>query len=260
MSTPRFTRYVALGDSSTEGLSDGRASTGYRGWSRRLAARIARDEGGLLYANLAVRGLTTRAVRDGQLARALAMRPDLASVFTGTNDVLADRFDVDAFAMDTHAMQAALREQGATVITFTLPDLTPLLPMARRLSPRIAAMNERLRAVCDATGTHLVDFTDVPVAVDARLWNDDRLHANPAGHARIADALAEALGLPGADATWREPLPPLGPPSPLAVAWRETRWVVRHLLPWFVFQRVQPLLPRPHRPGPVPELTPVAPH
>lgn len=259
MSTPRFTRYVALGDSSTEGLSDGTPRTGYRGWSRRLAERLAREHDGLMYANLAVRGLTTRAIRDGQLARALAMRPDLATVFTGTNDVLADRFEVQAFADDTRIMQRALRDQGATVATFTLPDLTPLLPLARRIAPRILAMNDALRTVCAETGTRLVDFAAVSVAVDIRLWNDDRLHANPAGHARIADALAEALELPGADGAWREPLPPLPPPKPWAVAARETAWVARHLLPWLAYQTVQPLLRRAPGPGPVPELRPITP-
>src|SRR5512134_3609654 len=93
LSAPRFERYVALGDSSTEGLADGDPERGYRGWSRRLAERISAAQGGLLYANLAARGLTTREIRERQLPRALALRPDLATLFSGTNDVLALRFD-----------------------------------------------------------------------------------------------------------------------------------------------------------------------
>ena len=58
----RFERYVAIGDSSTEGLDDPDGRGGYRGWSRRLAERIARAQGTLLYANLGVRGLTTRQI------------------------------------------------------------------------------------------------------------------------------------------------------------------------------------------------------
>ena len=54
--TPRFERYVAIGDSSTEGLNDFDGRGGFRGWSRRLAARIAAEQGGLLYANFGVRG------------------------------------------------------------------------------------------------------------------------------------------------------------------------------------------------------------
>ena len=72
-----FERYVAIGDSSTEGLKDDDGQGGYRGWSQRLAERIAHAQGSLLYANLAVRGCRTRQVRDEQLAAALAMRPDL---------------------------------------------------------------------------------------------------------------------------------------------------------------------------------------
>jgi lysophospholipase L1-like esterase len=259
LSAPRFERYVALGDSSTEGLADGDPRLGYRGWSRRLAARIAAAQGGLLYANLASRGRTTREIRERQLAPALALRPDLATLFSGTNDVLALRFDLEAFTSDTRAMQRELRAAGAVVLTFTLPDLTPLLPLARLVAPRILAMNERLRAVCAETGTRLVDFAAHPVATDARLWNADRIHANPAGHARIADALAECLGLPGANGAWREPLPALPPPGVLGMAARESAWVLRHLLPWCVSGLVHTVRRPPQRPGAQPELRPLLP-
>jgi len=235
---PRFERYVALGDSSTEGLMDPDGRGGWRGWSERLAERIAVRQGGLLYANLAVRGLTTREIREQQLDRALAMRPDLATLFSGTNDVLQRRFDLAGFATDVLHMQRALRGAGATVLTFTLPDLAPLIPLARFLSRRVSAMNEAVRTACAATGTRLVDFAAYPVATDARLWNEDRIHANAEGHARIADALAEAVGLAGSDGRWREPLAPRAR-DPWALT-REARWVALHLLPWCA----QSLVPR----------------
>jgi lysophospholipase L1-like esterase len=257
LSARRFERYIALGDSSTEGIADGDPRTGYLGWSRRLAERITASQGGLLYANLAQRGLTTREIRDRQLPRALAMSPDLATVFSGTNDVLAPRFDVAEFAGHSRALLGELRDQGATVLTFTLPDLTPLMPAARLFAPRIVAMNVELRAVCAATGATLVDFAAHAVATDARLWNEDRIHANPAGHARIADALAEALGLPDASPAWREPLPATPTPGVLAVAAREAAWVARHLLPWSVAGLLGAgRRPKTH-PGPQPELQPV---
>jgi len=37
----RFERYVALGDSTTEGLEDPDGRGGYRGWADRLAERVA---------------------------------------------------------------------------------------------------------------------------------------------------------------------------------------------------------------------------
>lgn len=232
---------------------------GYRGWSRRLAERIARAQGGLLYANLARRGLETREVRERQLEPALALRPDLATLFCGTNDVLALRFDLEAFSADMRAMQRELRSRGATVLTFTLPDLSPLLPLALLVAPRIRVMNERVRALCAETGTRLVDFAAHAVATDARLWDADRIHANPAGHARIAEALAESLGLPGAGSAWREPLPALPPPGALGVAAREASWALRHLLPWCALGLVRTVRRPAPRPDPCAELRPVLP-
>lgn len=228
-----FSRYVALGDSSTEGIDDPDGAGGYRGWSQRLAERIdAGQGGGLLYANLAVRGLTTRQVRERQLEAALAMRPDLATVFCGTNDVTAARFDAAAVAADVLAMQRALVDGGATVLSFTLPDLTPLMPLARLIAPRIRALNTALAEASRASGAILVDFAALPVATDARLWSEDRIHANAAGHARIAEALAQAIGLPGSDDAWRKPFAS-GRERTWAQGWgEEARWLLRHLGPW----------------------------
>jgi len=226
-----FRRYVAIGDSSTEGLDDPAPNGGWRGWSRRLAERIA-EHGSLDYANFGVRGLTTREIREQQLAPALALAPDLVTCFSGTNDVIRPRFDVQGVLADMHELQQAFAATGAVVLTFTLPDLTPLLPLARLIAPRIRALNEGVRRVCADTGARLVDFAAYPIATDSRLWSGDRLHANAAGHARIAAALAEALGLPGSSSTWSEPLPAPPPAPPWRRLHEEAAWARRHLLPW----------------------------
>ena len=253
----RFERYVAIGDSSTEGLLDLDDQGEMHGWSFRLAGRIAAAQGGLLYANLAARGATTRQIVTRQLDRALAMQPDLATVFSGTNDVISRRFEVREFAGDVRAIQRSLRGAGATVLTFTLPDLTPLLPLARAIAPRIREMNDAVRAACAETGTLLLDFAQLPLATDPRLWDEDRIHANAAGHERIAAALAHALGLPGANDDWRQPLPPLARPGPLAVAWGEIRWWLRHYVPWIVGARLGSGAARSFE-GRVPTLKPVS--
>jgi lysophospholipase L1-like esterase len=242
-----FRRYVAIGDSSTEGIDDPAPNGGWRGWSRRLARQIA-EQGGLEYANFGVRGRTTREIRDQQLAPALALGPDLVTCFSGTNDLIRPRFDLDGVLDDMRHTQRACVASGAVVLTFTLPDLAPLLPVARLISPRIRALNAGLRRLCSETGVVLVDFAAHPVvATDARLWSDDRLHANAAGHARIADALAEALGLPGASAAWREPLPARPPAPPWQPALDQAAWMRRHLLPW-----AWRGLTRPRAAGPIP--------
>lgn len=227
-----FRRYVAIGDSTTEGLDDPDGSGGYRGWANRLAEHLARVQGTVDYANLAVRGLRTRQILETQLAAAVAMRPDLVTAVSGTNDLMALRFDAPAVARDMEEMQRALVGIGARVVTFTLPDLSRFLPFGRRLGARITALNDSLRDVAGRTGVTLVDFAAFEAALDTRFWSDDRLHANARGHERIAAALAHAIGLPGFDDSWKrglEPAPPAGLRERVAT---EVAWARRHLLPW----------------------------
>ncbi len=228
----RYERYVAIGDSTSEGLDDPDGRGGYRGWANRLAERIASQQGSLLYANLAIRGRKTRQIREEQLAPALAMKPDLATVVAGTNDVLGARFDPRPFRDDLFAMQKALVDQGAAVLTFTLPDLTPVMPFARILGDRVERLNGAIRDACASSGAILCDLAAYPVASDPRLWSDDRLHANSLGHERIADALAYHLGLPGTDRAWAEPLPERPAPAFMDLVRAEMAWGRNHLLPW----------------------------
>ncbi len=232
MSSPAFHRYVALGDSSTEGLDDPDGNGGFRGWANRLAERLARTQGSVLYANLGVRGLRTAEIRETQLERARAMKPDLVTLFSGTNDVVGGRFDPNGVGRDVLHMHRALIGGGATLITFTLPDLTPVMPVARLVERRVLALNDALREASARSGAILVDIARHPVASDPRLWSEDRLHANALGHARIAEALAHGLGLSGADDRWAEPLPPMKPTG------RGGRWAAevscsrKYLVPW----------------------------
>jgi lysophospholipase L1-like esterase len=228
-----FSRYVAIGDSSTEGLDDPDGKGGYRGWANRLAERVASSQATpLLYANLGVRGRSTRQIRDQQLPSALALTPDLVTLFTGTNDVVRRGFNAEQVYRDVQEMQLALIGQGATVIGFTLPDMSLVMPMSRPIAPRINALNDALRAASAATGAILVDFARHSVGSDPRLWSDDRLHANSLGHERIAAGLAWGLGLPGADESWSHPLPTPWSRSTIDSIVAEMRWQRDYFIPW----------------------------
>ena len=228
-----FARYVAIGDSSTEGLDDPDGKGGYRGWANRLAARVAAAQSSpLLYANLAIRGRSTRRIREEQLEAAVAMQPDLVTLFTGTNDVVRPRFDPSAVGRDVEFMQRRLIETGAVVLGFTLPDLSIVLPIARPIAGRVRALNDALRDAAASSGAILVDFARHSVGSDPRLWGEDRLHANSAGHERIAAALAWALRLPGTDESWSHPLPTPWSRSFLSGIAAEARWQRDYFLPW----------------------------
>jgi len=231
-----FERYVALGDSTTEGLEDPAPGGGHRGFADRLAERLARENPELLYANLAVRGRKTDQVRAEQLEPALALRPDLASVVAGLNDILRPRVDLPAVVSAFDAIVSALRAQGATVLGVTFPDPARIMPVARLTRHRVLAFNDGLRALATKRGMVLVDLEQRGV-VDPRLWSVDRLHANAAGHARIAAALTQALGLEPDEDPWA-PLPASDPVRRAAQLRREAAWMGRHMTPW-VIRRVR---------------------
>jgi len=228
--TLRFDRYVAIGDSSTEGLQDPDGAGGYLGWADRLAERVAQAQGGLLYANLGVRGKRSREIREEQLGPGLAMKPNLATVFAGSNDILECGFDAGKLREELECMMQALVAGKAVVLTFTLPDLTGVMPIGRFLAPRVRAMNDAIREAAAAAGARLIDFAKYSVGSDPRLWSEDRFHVNAEGHARIAAALAQALGLPGTDDAWQQPLPERSARSRWTRMAESWSWYRRHLL------------------------------
>ena len=229
---PRIDRYVAIGDSQTEGLHDYEGGSDVPiGWADRLAFALSDRNPDLLYANLAVRGKRAHEIRREQLEAALAFSPDLVSVMAGVNDVIRPRTDLLAVAKELDTMYAALSESGARVVGSTFP--LPAVGMTRRIAPRVRSLNAWIRRTADRYGVLLVELEDVPVAGDPRLWNPDRLHLNSEGHRRLAEAFAARLsGRP--DGPWKEPLPPAREPTRIGRVAREGAWVVQYLLPKLV--------------------------
>jgi lysophospholipase L1-like esterase len=227
-----YRRFVALGDSTTEGLMDPLPDgSGFRGWADRVAEILAAIDPELRYANLAVRGKLTRQIRADQLDVALALQPDLVSLLSGLNDMLRRTVDVPAVVAEIDGMVERLRTSGADVILFTLPDPVPINPLAKTAATAIARLNDAIREISQRRGTFLVELDAHPVASDRRLWNEDRLHANPEGHRRIALAVAHAMRLPETDLSWAAGFPSsLGRRSPASHA----IWFGRYFTPWLI--------------------------
>ncbi|MEV3934015.1 MULTISPECIES: SGNH/GDSL hydrolase family protein [unclassified Streptomyces] len=232
MRNGEFLRYVALGDSQTEGVGDGDDATGLRGWADRLAEHLSAVNPSLEYANLAVRGRVAHQVRAGQLAPALALRPDLATVVAGVNDLLRPRFDAAETVGHLEEMFAALTAAGAHVATLTFPDIGKIAPIARPVRSRVFELNDHIRAAAARHGVTVTEAAGHAVTTDPRLWSTDRLHSSPLGHERIAAAVAHTLQLPGSDDAWARPLPPRATPSAWQAAAAEVRWTAAFLGPW----------------------------
>jgi lysophospholipase L1-like esterase len=231
-----FRRYVAVGDSFTEGMSDehpARAGV-YVGWADRLADRLARDAAAageqFGYANLAVRGRLLADIAGPQVDAALELAPDLVSIVGGGNDLLRGRVDVDALADLLEQAVARLAATGARVIMATPVDpvAAPLLGRARGRYATYAAHTWSIARRHDAV---MVDLWGVRALRDARLWAPDRIHMTTEGHRRVAASAYTALGFP-ADEDWTTPLPtaPQLPRAHRVVA--HARWARHHLAPW----------------------------
>ena len=232
--------FVALGDSFTEGLEDDLGPDGrHLGWADRVAAALATHEGGLRYANLAVRGKVLDEVVESQLPVALELGADLVSFHAGPNDVLRPRRDVSAVVSRYDAAVGRLADAGVQVLLFTVIERAGGTGRtAARLAERFARFNVGVRRTAQRTGSLVVDVGVEPALQDRRLWHEDRLHLAPAGHARVAAAVLEALGvadsalLGGEPGWWREPLPPGARPGRRADVLADVRWVRRYLAPW----------------------------
>jgi lysophospholipase L1-like esterase len=226
--------FIALGDSFTEGLEDDLGpDRRHRGWADRVAAALALHENGIRYANLAVRGRLLDEVIAGQLPEALRLAPDLVSFHAGPNDVLRPRADVPALLARYDAAVAELRAAGTETLLFTVIERTGTGRTAQRLAARFGEFNDGVRVTAAERGGLLVDLAAVPVLRDRRLWHADRLHLNSEGHARVAAAVLEALGLPEeAPGWWREEVPGSMRATRRAALVADVRWIRVHLLPW----------------------------
>jgi lysophospholipase L1-like esterase len=227
-----YSRYVAIGDSQTEGLWDGDDTVGLRGFADRLAEIVDTHYPGLTYANLAVRGGRIRDVLDSQLPQALAMDPDLVTVCIGMNDVTTPGPHFDRALAELDDLHAQLARSGATVATTTFPDLTRILPVGRLLGTRMLRINDAIRAAADRHGFRLVDLYDAPSMAEPDTWSADRVHGSPKGHALFATAAAEALGLPGSNHDWAHANGGAVRQSLRSMAYSQALWTQNMLMPW----------------------------
>lgn len=232
--------FLALGDSFTEGMQDELGPDGrHRGWADRVAAALAVDHDGFAYANLAIRGRLLDQVVAEQLPLALELRPAVVSFHAGPNDVLRPGMDLVDLAARYDEAVARLSGRESTVLLFTAIERAGGTSwFADRLAARFHVFNTQVRATAARHGALLVDVGRERAFYDRRLWHEDRLHLAPDGHARVAAAVLEALGvtdqerLGGHPGWWRQHLLAARRTPRHRRATADVRWVVRHLAPW----------------------------
>lgn len=264
-SSPRvWTRYVAVGDSFTEGMCDDDPALvhdgEFAGWADRLAAhlsQIAQGAGaGFGYANLAVRGRKMADVVGPQLDDALALGPDLVSIVGGGNDILRPKADLDALAAELERAVARVRATGADVLMATPVDPADA-PLVKATRGRAAVHSANVWSIAQRHGAHVVDQWGMRALRDWRMWSEDRIHMTSEGHRRVSLAALAALGHPAAD-DWQTPLDPAPPIGRREALQANAQWAREYVGPW-VHRRLTGRSSGDDRRAKRPDVTPVDP-
>ncbi|AZS36725.1 hypothetical protein CVS47_01333 [Microbacterium lemovicicum] len=203
-------RFVAIGDSFTEGVGDDLPDGHVRGWADLVAEGWAASSGASIeYANLAIRGRLVWPIVEQQLEPALALRPTHLSFNGGGNDILRPRASVtrivDAFS---HVLRRC-DEEGVALILLSGANPSAQLPLGRVFQRRgdllSAAVEQRIADRPDVVRAY--NWPDTELSRPA-YWSEDRLHMNARGHHRVAARVLEALGQQPAPEWWSLPETP----------------------------------------------------
>ncbi|WP_328468008.1 SGNH/GDSL hydrolase family protein [Actinoplanes sp. NBC_00393] len=224
-----MTRYVAIGDSFTEGLGDTQPDGTERGWADLVAAGIAAGEGETIqYANLAIRGRLLEPIVTEQLDAALALspQPTLLSLNGGGNDMMRPGGDLAHLVRLTERAVQRCNEAGVRVLLLSGADPSGHLPFGSRMRPKGAALTDAVRGFVDRYDVVFVDMFNDREIQRRDYWSTDRLHLNANGHRRVASKVLTALGYP----TEAHVIAP-GPAASLNLI-AEARYYREHVLPW----------------------------
>lgn len=190
-------RFVALGDSFTEGVGDAskRRPNGVRGWADRVAEGLASECPGWEYANLAIRSKRIRHIIAEQLELAVAMEPTLITLYAGGNDVMDLGTKIPDILEQYEYLVARLEQTGAILVLFTGYDVevSPILGPLRRKNH---AYNDGVRLIAARHGAILIDYAAMNVFENPRMWCADRLHMSKHGHKYLAARVLEVLAVP----------------------------------------------------------------
>jgi lysophospholipase L1-like esterase len=227
------TRFVALGDSFTEGVGDEDPTrpNGVRGWADRVAEQLGAPDPGFGYANLAIRGKKLRQILAEQVDAAVELKPTLVSIYAGANDILRPRIDIDDLLVEYDEAIAKLRVTGATVLMFTGFDSRGSKVFSTTRG-RTAIYNELVRGIAGDHGALLVDYWRFSEYYDWGMWAQDRMHMSAAGHANMARRVLDVL-----EHEHSLEVPPMAPVPELSrmeAVRANARWVREFAAPWVV--------------------------
>lgn len=230
-----FERFIAFGDSITEGLCDPYPLGGFRGWADRVAETLSTVQGRIEYFNLAVRGKRLEQVVADQIPLGMPYvtgQDTLVSFHAGANNALRPGYDPSWLFPMYRDTAVRLADTGAQLMLFTVQEVkSPETKTARLWNERFGSFNANVREVAKETRALLLDGNQFDVFFDKRLIAPDRLHLNEEGHRRVAAAVLANLGLPH-DSDWQTSLPEAMSQTLGAKIHSNVQWATSFLIPW----------------------------
>jgi len=232
-----YNRFIALGDSMTEGMQDEVINGRYRGWADRVADVMAENYENFTYANLAIRGKLVGQVHREQVPVAIGLvngPSTIISFHAGANDVIRPKYD-PAKTIDTYNDAVdQIMKSGATLMLFcVLEDTGKKNRTAQIWQERFNVFNDNVRKKANDVGAILFDPNQDEFWKDSRFIHEDRLHLNSEGHRRVAQAVLARLNLPH-DPDWRKPLPPAEEQTIVEKTQINLRWFGAYAVPWMI--------------------------
>ena len=221
-------RFVAIGDSFTEGVGDELPDGRTRGWAD-LAAQGWADASGepIQYANLAIRGKLVWPIVEQQLEPALALGPTHLSFNGGGNDMLRPRTSIAHVADAFSRVLERCDEEGVRLVLLSGANPSRRLPLGGLVQRRGDALSDAVvgRVEHRPDVVRALNWPDHELSTPP-YWSQDRLHMNSRGHHRVAARVLDALGLEPRPEWWSLPeIPDAASPRGLAY-YRE------HVGPW----------------------------
>ncbi len=190
--------YVAIGDSTVYGVG---ANGTERNYVSRLYERLRSVYPEARMVNLGVGGATGADVVNGQLGRAVALRPDLVTLSIGPNDITKGQA-VAEYERDLETIfRTLIRETTAVLVVNLIPDLT-VTPRFRgreeaaKVGRRVVLFNEALVRQARAYGVEVVDLysaSQQEVPRRPELMAADGYHPSDEGYARWADLMWQGV-------------------------------------------------------------------
>jgi lysophospholipase L1-like esterase len=199
--------YVAVGASETVGVGAKRPAR--QAWPRVLHDRALPHT---RYVNVGVSGSTVAEAVQAQLPRALAVHPDVVTVWLAVNDI-THLVPVEVYEQQLRTLVQALRQGGDAQVYVgnvppvdrlpayraclpsapadAMPCALPVVPPPVQVRQVVTSYNQAIERVVDAEGATLVDLSRGRDLTD--LTSSDGFHPSTKGHQLVAAVFASEI-------------------------------------------------------------------